>query len=97
MEVRVVDAHSELAVGLGDDHRVRQPPWVDDLSDETGLQESRYLLADEGLPLRGLAPYLLPDGSRVRSHGETVLDHRPRDPGHVRQLPGEDVGVLPQE
>nr|AAO37462.1 hypothetical protein [Oryza sativa Japonica Group]ABF96988.1 retrotransposon protein, putative, unclassified [Oryza sativa Japonica Group] len=37
-----------------------------------GLQELRYLLADEGLPLQGLAPYLLPDGSGVRPHVSDV-------------------------
>src|SRR5512144_2628018 len=97
VKVGVVDAHPKLAVRLGDDDRVRQPLRMDDLSDESGLQKSRHLLADEGLTFRGLPPYFLPDRPCARPHGETVLNHLPGDPGHIRRSPCEDVSVCPQE
>nr|BAC83293.1 hypothetical protein [Oryza sativa Japonica Group] len=70
---------------------------MDDFTDESGLQKSRHLLADEGLTFRGLPPHFLPDRPCARPHGETVLNHLPGDPGHVRWSPGEDVSVCPQE
>lgn len=70
---------------------------MDDLADESGLQKSRRLLADEGLTFRGLPPHFLPDRPCARPHGETVLNHLPGDPGHIRRSPCEDVSVCPQE
>ncbi len=92
IEVHVVDAHPEFAVGLRDNHRVCQPLRMDHLTDEASLQELRHLLSNEGL-----TPHFLPDGPRVRPHGEAVLDHLPGDPGHDRRLPCEDVRICPQE
>src|SRR5512144_1661890 len=97
VKVGVVDAHPKLAVRLGNDHRVRQPLRMDDLTDESGLQKSRHLLADEGLTFRGLPPHFLPDRPCARPYGETVLNLLPGDPGHIRRSPCEDVSVCLQE
>jgi hypothetical protein len=35
VETSVVDAHLKLPIGLGDDNRVGQPPWVVDFPDES--------------------------------------------------------------
>src|SRR5512136_3110470 len=70
---------------------------MDDLTDESGLQKSGHLLADEGLTFRGLPPYFLPDRPCARPHGKTVLNQPPGDPGHIRRSPCEDVSVCPQE
>jgi hypothetical protein len=39
---------------LGDDNRVGQPPWVVDLSDESGIEQCFDFFTDEVLPLNGL-------------------------------------------
>src|SRR5512136_2906736 len=70
---------------------------MDDLTDESGLQKSGHLLADEGLTFRGLAPHFLPDRPCARPYGETLLNHLPGDPGHIRRSPCENVSVCPQE
>lgn len=95
IEVGVIYAHPELAVGLGDDDEVCQPLRMDHLSDETGLQETCHIFADESLALRGLPPNLLPNRSHVRAHDQAVLNHLPGNPEHIRRLPHEDVGVCP--
>jgi hypothetical protein len=84
VEVGVVHAHAELAIGLGDDDRVGQALKVDDLPEEANLQHFLQLVADEVQPLGGLPTDLLLDRPRTGVHSEMVLDHLPGDPRHIR-------------
>ena len=36
-------------------------------------------------------------GACRRTHGQVMLDHLPRDPGHIGRLPGKHVHVSPEE
>lgn len=49
VEVRVVDAHSPLAIGLADQDRVSQPFSIPKFPNETCLKQFIYLLLDGGL------------------------------------------------
>jgi hypothetical protein len=66
IETIVVDAHPKLLVGLGDDNRVDQPPWVVDLPYEVGVKQLLDLFMDEVLLLNGLLPRLLLDRFGVK-------------------------------
>ena len=70
---------------------------MEDLSDKSGVKELADLLLDELLALRRLPPDLLLHRAGVRAHHQVMLDHLPRDPGHVRRLPGKHVCVVPEE
>jgi hypothetical protein len=83
IEVGVVDAHPKLPVSLGDNDRIGQPHWMVDLLDETSLQQLADLLTDEVLPLDGLLAWLLLDRPGVGADLQMVLNHLPRDPGHL--------------
>src|SRR6266542_2571754 len=65
--------------------------------DEAGLEELLDLLPDDVLALQRLLAHLLSDGPRIRTYGQVVLDHLPRDPGHVGRLPCKYVRVCPEE
>ena len=65
--------------------------------DESSVEELADLLADKLLALWRLPPDLLLHWSGVRMHGQMMLDHLPRDPGHVGRLPGKHVYVSPEE
>jgi hypothetical protein len=97
VETRVVDAHLELPTGLRDDHRVGQPPRVVDLPYEASLKQLLDFFMDEVLPLNGLLPRLLLDWPGVGVDLQMVLDHLPRDPGHLRWLPCKHIRVSPEE
>ena len=83
IEVGVVDAHPKLPIRLGDDDRVGQPLRVVDLFDKASLQQLADLFTDEVLPLDGLLPGLLSDRLGVRVDLQMMLNHLPRDPGHL--------------
>jgi hypothetical protein len=97
VETYVVDAHPELPAGLRDDNRVGQPRGVVDLSYEASLKQLLDFFTDEVLPLNGLLPRLLLDRSGVGVDLQMVLDHLPRDPGHLRWLPCKHIRVSPEE
>jgi hypothetical protein len=97
VETRVVDAHPELSVSLRDDNRVGQPPGVVDLPYEASLKQLFDFFTDEVLPLNELLPRLLLDRSGVGVDLYMVLNHLPRDPGHLRWLPCKHIRVSPDE
>jgi hypothetical protein len=83
VKIGVVDAHPKLPVGLWDYNRVGQPYRMVDLLDEASLQQLADLFTDEVLPLDGLLAWLLPDRPGVRVDPQMMLNHLPRDPGHL--------------
>jgi hypothetical protein len=83
IEIGVVDAHPKLPISLWDHDRIGQPYWVVDLLDEASLLQLADLFMDEGLPLNGLLAWLLPDRPGVRVDLQMMLNHLPRDPGHL--------------
>jgi hypothetical protein len=56
---------------------------VIDLLNEASLQELADLFTNEVLPLDGLLAWLLPDRPGIGVDLQMVLDHLPRDPGHL--------------
>jgi hypothetical protein len=70
---------------------------VVDLAEEAGVEQLLDLFTIEVLSLHGLLPQLLMERPHVDVNLEFVLDHLPRDPGHVRWLPGEHVDISPEE
>jgi hypothetical protein len=83
IEIGVVDAHPKLPVCLRDHDWIAQPHWVVDLLDEVSLQQLADLFTDEVLPLNGLLARLLSDRSGIGPDLQMVLNHLPRDPGHL--------------
>jgi hypothetical protein len=97
IETSVVDAHPKFPTSLGDDNRVGQPPWVVDLLDEASIKQLLNLLSDKILPLNGLLLGLLLDRPSTRVDLQMVINHLPRDPRHLRWLPGKYVHISPEE
>jgi hypothetical protein len=56
---------------------------VVDLLDKASLQQLSDLFTDEVLPLDGLLPWLLPDRPGISVDLQMMLNHLPRDPGHL--------------
>jgi hypothetical protein len=54
-----------------------------DLLNEASLEQLADLFTDEVLPLDRLLAWLLPDRPGIRADLQMVLDHLPRDPGHL--------------
>jgi hypothetical protein len=93
IETCIVDAHPKLPTGLRDDNRVGQPPRVVDLPYEASIEQLFDFFMDEVLPLNGLLLGLLLDRPGVWVDLQMVLNHLPRDLGHLRWLPGKHVDV----
>jgi hypothetical protein len=74
---------SKVSRSLEDDNRVGQPPQVVDLPDESGIEQLLDFFTDEVLPLNGLLPGLLLHRSDIRVDLQMVLNHLPRNPGHL--------------
>jgi hypothetical protein len=70
---------------------------VVDLPYEACLKKLLDFFMDEVLSLNGLLPRLLLDRSGVGLDLQMVLDHLPRDPGHLRWLPCKHIRVSPEE
>ena len=87
----------QLSPGLRDDDGVGHPLGVVDFSDEFGAQQLLDLEADELLALEGLLLDLLLHGPGARTNCESVLNHCPGDPGHVRRFPCKNIDVCPEE
>jgi hypothetical protein len=83
VETGVVDAHPKFPNGLGDDDRVGQPPRVVDLPYEASVEQLLEIFMDEVLPLNGLLLGLLLHRPSVRVDLQMVLNHLPRDLGHL--------------
>jgi hypothetical protein len=56
---------------------------VVDLPDESGIEQLLDFFTDEVLPLNGLLPGLLLHRSDIRVDLQMVLNHLPRNPGHL--------------
>jgi hypothetical protein len=97
VETCVVDAHPKLPIGIRDDRRIGQPPGVVDLLYEASIEQLFDLFTDEVLSLNGLLPGPLLDRSGVRVDLQMVLNHLPRDPRHLRWLPGKHIDISPEE
>jgi hypothetical protein len=68
-----------------------------DLSDEAGIEQLIDFFMDEILPLNGLLPGLMLDWLVIEVDLQMVLDHLPRDPGHLWRLQGKHVNIIPEE
>jgi hypothetical protein len=97
IETCVVDAHLKLLIGLRDDYRVGQPLRVVDVPYETAVEELLDFFTDEVLPHNGLLLGLLLDWFGVGVNLQMVLNHLPRDLGHLRQLPDKHVDISLEE
>src|SRR6266540_5853216 len=67
------------------------------LADEASSEELVDFESDDILVLQHLSTHLLPDGPHIRRYGQVVLDHLPRDPGHVGRLPCKHISVCLEE
>jgi hypothetical protein len=83
VETGVVDAHLMFPTILGDDNRFGQPPRVVDLPYEVGIKQHFELFTDEVLLLNGLLSGLLLHRPGIGVDLQMVLNHLPRDPGHL--------------
>src|SRR5207244_3449820 len=88
---------SPLAVRLRHDDWIRQPVGMTNLADEAGLEQLVDFEPDDVLALQSLSAHLLPDGPRIWEYGQVVLDHLPRDPGHVGWLPCKHISICLEE
>jgi hypothetical protein len=70
---------------------------VVDLPYEASVKQLIDLFTDEVLSLNGLLLGPLLDRSGIRVDLQMVLNHLPRDPGHLRQLPGKHVNISVEE
>jgi hypothetical protein len=93
----VVNAHPKLLVGLQDDHWIGQPPGVADLPYEASVEQLFDLFMDKVLPLNGLLLGPLLDRSSVGVDLQMMLNHLPRDPRHLRWLPGKHIDISLEE
>jgi hypothetical protein len=70
---------------------------VVDLLYEAGVEQLFDLFMDKVLRLNGLLPGPLLDRSGVGVDLQMVLNHLPRDPRHLRWLPGKHIDISPEE
>jgi hypothetical protein len=68
-----------------------------DLPNEASIKQLLNLFLDKILPHNGLLLGLLLDGPSVRVDLHMVLNHLPRDPRHLRWLPGKHIHISPEE
>jgi hypothetical protein len=64
---------------------------------EASVEQLLDFFTDEVLPLNGLLPRPLLDWSGVRVNLQMVLNHLPRDPRHLRRLPGKHIDISLEE
>jgi hypothetical protein len=70
---------------------------VVDLPDEANIKQLLNLLSNKILPLNGLLLELLLDWPSIWVDLQMVLNHLPRDPRHLRRLPGKHVHIILEE
>ena len=63
-------------------------------SDQTSCFKLLDFLGNELLPLQGLFPNLLLDGSGMRTDSKVVLNYLPGNTRDVRWLPGKHIDIL---
>jgi hypothetical protein len=68
-----------------------------DLSDEADIEQLIDFFMDKILPLNGLLPGLMLDWLVIGVDLQMVLDHLPRDSGHLWWLQGKHVNIIPEE
>jgi hypothetical protein len=64
---------------------------------EASVEQLLDFFTDEVLPLNGLLPRPLLDWSGVGVNLHMVLNHLPRDPRHLRWLPGKHIDISLEE
>jgi hypothetical protein len=70
---------------------------VVDLPDEASVEQLFDLFMDEVLPLNGLLSRPLLDRLGNGVDLQMMLNHLPRDPRHLRWLPGKHIDISPEE
>jgi hypothetical protein len=70
---------------------------VVDLLYEASVEQLLDFFIDDVLPLSGLLLTPLLDWSGVGVNLHMVLNHLPRDPRHLRRLPGKHIDIRPKE
>jgi hypothetical protein len=70
---------------------------VADLPYEASVEQLYDLFMDKVLPLNGLLPGPLLDRSSVGVDLQMILNHLPRDPRHLRWLPGKHIDISLEE
>jgi hypothetical protein len=70
---------------------------VVDLPYEASVEQLLRFFTNEVLPLNGLLLGPLLDRSSIGVDLQMVLNHLPRDPRHLRWLPGKHVDISPEE
>jgi hypothetical protein len=70
---------------------------VVDLPYEANIEQLFDFFTYEVLPLIGLLSGPLLDRSGVGVDLQMVLNHLPRDPRHLRWLPGKHIDISPEE
>jgi hypothetical protein len=70
---------------------------VVDLPYEASVKQLLDFFTDEVLLLNGLLLGPLQDRSSIMVDLQMLLNHLPRDPRHLRQLPGKHVDISPEE
>jgi hypothetical protein len=70
---------------------------VVDLPYEASTEQLLDFFTDEVLPLSGLLLGLLLHRPGVGVDLQMVLNHLPRDPGHLWRLPGKHVNIISEE
>jgi hypothetical protein len=70
---------------------------VVDLPDEASVEQLFDVFTDEVLPLNGLLPGPLLDRPSVGVDLQMMLNHLPRDPRHLRWLPGKHIDISLEE
>src|SRR5438105_1929962 len=66
-------------------------------ADEASSEQLVNFEPNDVLALQRLSAHLLPDGPHIREYDQVLLDHLPRDPGHVGWLPCKHINVCPEE
>jgi hypothetical protein len=70
---------------------------VVDLPYEARVEQLLDFFTDEVLPLNGLLLGPLLDWSGIEVDLQMVLNNLPRDPSHLRRLPGKHVNISPEK
>jgi hypothetical protein len=86
-----------FSLAFGDNHRIGQPLGVVDLPYEASIEQLLDFFTDEVLSLNGLLLWPLLDRPGIEVDLQMVLNHLPRDPRHLRRLPGKHVDISPEE
>jgi hypothetical protein len=70
---------------------------VVDLPYEASVEQLLEIFMDEVLPLNVLLLGLLLHRPSIKVDLQMMLNHHPRDPEHLWQLPGKHINIVPEE